>query len=83
MEARGASKLHQLFIGRVGGTVQDRAVDLILSIAAAYRVSRLSLMTQLPFFFFFFTCLLSLPASPAIMSPPPHREQCTGYYVLA
>lgn len=69
MEARGASKLHQLFIGRVGGTVQDRAVDLILSIAAAYRVSRLSLMTQ--------------PASPAIMSPPPHREQCTGYYVLA
>ena len=83
LEIKGETKLYQLIAGRVGGIVQDRAKQDILPLATACRLSRLSPMTQLAFYFkFFLNGLLSLLTSLSLMSPPLHTKYSSGRCVL-
>lgn len=63
----------------MGGIVQDRAEELILSSPTACRVSRLSPVTQREFFFF--NLFVEPAGTPCLdVTSPTHREQCTGHY---
>lgn len=63
LEAKGAPMLHQPIVWWVGGIVRDKPEEVILLLAAACRLSRVSPMTQLLFF--------SLPVFWACRHPQP------------
>ncbi len=65
---------------RVGGNVQERAEDLILSSATACGISRLSPMTQLFLFFSPFVEPAGIPC--LLVTSSTQKEQCTDFSVL-